>query len=113
MYPEKNILRARLRFHQVRLVTFSCLPLLLAACGTVTPVSLTQAEIKDRVPADSKAIYADQEPVTKQIKGKTATAHALKYNLDYRLKLWEKESSKNLKARERYEMRKRLVAGEG
>ena len=67
MYPEKNILRARLRFHQVRLVTFSCLPLLLAACGTVTPVSLTQDEIKDRVTADSKAIYADQEPVTAPI----------------------------------------------
>ena len=113
MYPEKNILRARLRFHQVRLVTFSCLPLLLAACGTVTPVSLTQDEIKDRVTADSKAIYADQEPVTAPITFHEASARALKYNLDYRLKLLENALSKNLADVSSYEMLPRLVAGAG
>ena len=113
MYPEKNILRARLRFHQVRLVTLSCLPLLLAACGTVTPVSLTQDEIKDRVTADSKAIYADQEPVTAPITFHEASARALKYNLDYRLKLLENALSKNLADVSSYEMLPRLVAGAG
>ena len=58
---QKNILRARLRFHQIRLVTFSCLPCCWPPAA-ITPVSLTQDEIKDRVTADSKAIYADQEP---------------------------------------------------
>ena len=104
---------ARLRTNPIRLVTFSCLPLLLAACGTVTPVSLTQDEIKDRVTADRKAIYADQEPVTAPITFHEASARALKYNLDYRLKLLENALSKNLADVSNYEMLPRLVAGAG
>ena len=104
---------ARLRSNPVRLVTLSCLPLLLAACGTVTPVSLTQEEIKDRVTTDRKAIYADQEPVTAPITFHEASARALKYNLDYRLKLLENALSKNLADVSNYEMLPRLVAGAG
>ena len=104
---------ARLRSNPVRLVTLSCLPLLLAACGTVTPVSLTQEEIKDRVTIDRKAIYADQEPVTAPITFHEASARALKYNLDYRLKLLENALSKNLADVSNYEMLPRLVAGAG
>ena len=84
-----------------------------ACFGTVTPVSLTQDEIKDRVTADSKAIYADQEPVTAPITFHEASARALKYNLDYRLKLLENALSKNLADVSSYEMLPRLVAGAG
>lgn len=105
--------RTTLRSSPLRLVTLSCLPLLLAACGTVSPVSLTQEEIKDRVTTDKLAIYANQEPVAAPITFHEASARALKYNLDYRLKLMENALSKNLADVSNYEMLPRLVAGAG
>lgn len=98
---------------RMRLATFCALPLLLAACGTVTPVQFTQEEIKDRVTQDRKAMYAGQEPVNAPITFHEASARALKYNLDYRLKLLENALAKDLKDVADYEMLPRLVAGAG
>ena len=98
---------------RMRLATFCALPLLLAACGTVTPVQFTQEEIKDRVTQDRKAMYAGQEPVNAPITFHEASARALKYNLDYRLKLLENALAKDLKDMADYEMLPRLVAGAG
>jgi outer membrane protein TolC len=105
--------RLRVFASPFRLATFSCLPVLLAACGSVTPVSLTQGEIDARVTSDRKAIYAGQEPVTAPITFHEASARALKYNLDYRLKLMENALAKNLSDSATYEMLPRLVAGAG
>lgn len=105
--------RLRVFASPLRVVTFSCLPVLLAACGSVTPVSLTQNEIQTRVTADRNAIYANQEPVAAPITFHEASARALKYNLDYRLKLMENALSKNLADVSTYEMLPRLVAGAG
>ena len=60
---------------RLRLFTLSCLPVLLAACGTVTPVAFTQDEIKGRVAKDREVIYADQEPVSGPIGFHEASAH--------------------------------------
>ncbi len=98
---------------RMRLATFCALPLLLAACGTVTPVQFTQEEIKDRVTQDRKAMFAGQEPVNAPITFHEASARALKYNLDYRLKLLENALAKDLKDVADYEMLPRLVAGAG
>jgi outer membrane protein TolC len=98
---------------RLRLATFSALPLLLAACGTVAPVQFSQDEIKERVTQDRKAMYADQEPVAAPITFHEASARALKYNLDYRLKLLENALAKDLKDVADYEMLPRLVAGAG
>ena len=97
----------------VRLITLSCLPLLLAACGTVAPVAWTASEIGSRVTADLKAMYGDQEHVTAPITFHEASARALKYNLDYRLKLMENALSKDLAGVSNYEMLPSLVAGAG
>ncbi len=58
-------------------------------------------------------MYADQEPVTAPIGFHEAVARALKYNLDYRLKLMESALAKNLVDVTQQEMLPRLVAGAG
>ncbi len=58
-------------------------------------------------------MYADQEPMAGPITFHEASARALKYNLDYRLKLMEDALSKSLNDVASYEMLPRLVAGAG
>ncbi len=96
-----------------RLLLASCLPILLAACGSLNPVAHTQDEIRQRVHQDRVAMYSDQEPVSAPISFHEASARALKYNLDYRLKLMESALSKNLHEVSTFEMLPRLVAGAG
>lgn len=98
---------------RLRLFTLSCLPVLLAACGTVTPVAFTQDEIKGRVAKDREVIYADQEPVSGPIGFHEASARALKYNLDYRLKLLENALAQSLHDVSEHEMLPKLVASAG
>jgi outer membrane protein TolC len=98
---------------RLRLLTLSCLPVLLAACGTVTPVTFTQTEITDRVAKDRQMIYADQEPVSGPIGFHEASARALKYNLDYRLKLLENALAQDLRDVAQHEMLPKLVASAG
>ncbi len=97
----------------LRLLTLCSLPLLLASCGTITPQAYTNAEIRERVVQDHQAMYADQEPITAPITFHEATARALKYNLDYRLKLMEGALSRSLLEVSTFEMLPRLVAGAG
>ena len=97
----------------LRLVALTCLPMLLAACGTVTPVAFTKDEVKDRVTTDRLAIYADQEPVAAPITFHEASARALKYNLDYRLKLMENALAKSLNDVANQEMLPKVVASAG
>jgi outer membrane protein TolC len=97
-----------------RRVLLACaLPLLLAACGSLTPVPYSQEEIRQRVSEDRLNMYADQEPVSGPISFHEATARALKYNLDYRMKLMENALSRSLSDVAGYEMLPRLVAGAG
>ena len=98
---------------RLRLFTLSCLPVLLAACGTVKPVAFSQDEIKDRVVKDRQVIYADQEPVSAPIGFHEASARALKYNLDYRLKLLENALAQSLHDVSEHEMLPKLVASAG
>lgn len=97
----------------LRRLTLACLPMMLAACGTVTPVAFQPDEVKARVAQDRLAMYADQEPITAPITFHEAAARALKYNLDYRLKLMESALSRSLHDVASLEMLPRLVAGAG
>lgn len=97
----------------VRLLAVSSIAILLAACGTVAPVPFTADETTARVTQDRKDMYADQEPITGPISFHGAAARALKYNLDYKLKLMENALSKSLLDVSEYEMLPRLVAGAG
>ena len=87
--------------------------LFLTACGSMTPKPYSQDEIRERAAADRLAMYADQEPVTGPITFHEAAARALKYNLDYRLKLMENALSKSLLDVSGNEMLPRLVASAG
>ena len=62
---------------------------LLSGCGAIKPTPLTQDEITKRVNQDRAAMYRDQEAVSGTLTLSDAMARALKYNLDYRLKMME------------------------
>ncbi len=86
---------------------------LLSACAPVPIVPYTADELKDRVFVDREQMYANQEPVTGPISFEEAAARALKYNLDYRLKLMEQALAKNLYDVSQHEMLPRLVVSAG
>ncbi|RZA14851.1 MAG: TolC family protein, partial [Lysobacteraceae bacterium] len=70
--------------------------LFLAGCGTVTPEKIPAEAVSARVAADQQRIYQAQEAIRGPITFSTALARALKYNLDYRLKLMESALSSGL-----------------
>ena len=94
-------------------ITVACMPLVLAACGSVSPKPFSQAEIGERVSQDVASMYKDQEVIAAPIDFHEAAARALKYNLDYKLKLIETALSRSLHDVSTYEMLPRLVAGAG
>lgn len=94
------------------LVTLA-LPLFLVGCGAVAPKPYTADELEERIGQDRKQMFAEQEPITAPISFHEATARALKYNLDYRLKLMEGALSQDLHDVSKHEMLPRLVAGAG
>lgn len=85
---------------------------LLTAC-TVTPTPVTEEQVSTRVESDQRALFAGQEPVTREITFNEAVARALKYNLDYRLKLMETALAVGLFDVSRYDMLPKLVASAG
>lgn len=88
--------------------------LLCTACTSArTPVPYTQDEVRMRAVEDRRDMYNDQEPVAHPITFYEAAARALKYNLDYRLKLMESSLSRNLVDVTQHEMLPKLVAGAG
>lgn len=97
----------------VRLLTVSAIALVLAGCGSIQPVAFTGTEIKERVEEDRLQMYADQEPITAPITFHEATARALKYNLDYKLKLMETALSRSLHDVSTFEMLPAVVASAG
>ncbi len=89
------------------------LTLALAGCSTITPTPFTEDEIKERVAADRAEMYADQEPIQGPLSFNEAAARALKYNLDYRLKLMENALAKGLLDVSRWDMMPRMLVGAG
>lgn len=106
-------LRPAVKSVRGRLLAAASLPLLLVGCGALSPVPYTEDEIRSRVETDQRGMFAEQEPVTAPISFHEATARALKYNLDYRLKLMENALSQSLHDVSTHEMLPRLVAGAG
>lgn len=114
LHHEKiSLMNSFVTISRVRLVALACLSTMLTACGTVTPVVFTKDEVKDRVTTDRLAIYADQEPVAGPITFHEASARALKYNLDYRLKLLENALAQSLNDVAGHEMLPKVVASAG
>ena len=61
----------------VRHLILCSLPILLAACGSVTPKPFSSADIQQRRAQDQQQMYAQQEPVSAPIKFHDAAARAL------------------------------------
>ncbi len=96
-----------------RIAALASFTLTVAACGTIKPVPYTPEEVQARLAEDRQRMYADQEPVTGPVTFYEAAARALKYNLDYRLKLMESALAQSLRDVARYEMLPDLVASAG
>jgi outer membrane protein TolC len=101
------------RFPRPRLLAVACAAVVLTGCGTINPVPFKAEEVRDRVNQDRMQMYADQEPVSAPLTFQDAAARALKYNLDYKLKLMEGALARSLKDVATYEMLPRVVAGAG
>jgi outer membrane protein TolC len=89
------------------------LALSLGACGTVKPVAFTPEVKKERVTTDLAKMYEEQEAVSKPLSFEDAAARALKYNLDYRLKLAEQAFAMNMLDVSRYDMLPKMLVGAG
>lgn len=85
---------------------------LFAGCAVV-PEQLTDSEVRNRVNSDQALLYVEQEQVFKPISFEEAVARALKYNLDYRLKLMESALASGLANLSRYDMLPNLLANAG
>ncbi len=109
----KNAAHFARRALRPRLLAVSCLSIFTAACGALSPIAYTPAEVGTRVEQDRVRMYADQEPVVGPIGFHEAAARALKYNLDYKLKLMEGALARSLQDVSTYEMLPKLVAGAG
>lgn len=87
--------------------------LLLAGCGTIKPEPLSQEAISQRVNKDRAEMYRGQESVNAPLSFSDAMARALKYNLDYRLKLMETAMASSLLDISQQDMLPKLMADAG
>ncbi|MDM0057559.1 TolC family protein [Variovorax fucosicus] len=90
----------------------AAIAVLLAGCS-VNPVQLSQDEIAQRVTNDQTQMYKDQVPLGGPISYSDALARALKYNLDYRLKMMESSLARGLLDVSAADMLPKLVADAG
>ncbi|VTU28761.1 Outer membrane efflux protein [Variovorax sp. PBS-H4] len=93
-------------------LTAVAVAILLAGCS-VNPVQVTPEEVAQRVASDQAQMYKDQVPVAAPIGYSDALARALKYNLDYRLKLMESALARGLLDVSAADMLPKLVADAG
>lgn len=91
----------------------ACTMLTLTGCSSLEPRPTTREEVRQRVVDDQVSMYSAQEPLTGPITFYEAAARALKYNLDYRLKLMESALAANLRDVTSNEMLPQLVASAG
>lgn len=86
--------------------------LLLAGCQ-ITPQVLTETEVSNYALDKLERVTADQEPISGQITLYDAMARALKYNLDYRVEIMNRQlANKNLRVKSAA-MLPKLVANGG
>ncbi len=86
---------------------------LWASGCAVTTDPLRPAEVADRVRGDRERMYTDQEPVRAPLTLEEAAARAIKYNLDYRLRLMESALQQGVLEVSQFDMLPRLTASAG
>jgi outer membrane protein TolC len=86
--------------------------LALGAC-TVSPVAIDKEAVGRRVADDKAKMFAGQEPILGSMSFPEVAARALKYNLDYRVRLMEEAVAQGLLDVSSWEMFPRLLANAG
>ncbi|MEM9733955.1 MAG: TolC family protein [Pseudomonadota bacterium] len=82
---------------------------LLAGCQ-ITPMAFTDAQLSNYALDKLQRVTADQEPISGSVTLYEAMARALKYNLDYKVEIMNRQlANKNLRLK-RYDMLPQLVA---
>lgn len=84
----------------------------LAGCA-LTPKPLSTAEVAKRVEDDRARMYADQDPITGPMSMAEVAARAMKYNLDYRLRMMEQTLAKGTLDVTRWDMFPSLLLNAG
>jgi outer membrane protein TolC len=98
---------------RIQTIGISALCITLAGCAVTRPEPLTQQEVTSRVQLDKNMMYAGQEPVSRPITFSEAAARALKYNLDYRVKLMEATLASGQLDLSRWDMMPRVLVNAG
>ncbi|RKR37645.1 TolC family protein [Paraburkholderia sp. BL17N1] len=101
--------------HQAHLLgaTLACTLSVLSGCSSLQPQPVTSDDIRQRVVNDQLTMYDNQEPIKGPLTFYEAAARALKYNLDYRLKLLESALAANLRDVSTNALLPQLVASAG
>lgn len=96
----------------VKITILMVLSLGIAGC-VVHPTVLTNEQIGTRIKSDKGEMFNSQEPVQKPVTLHEAAARALKYNLDYRLKIMEDALYLNVFKLTQYDMLPGIMASAG
>jgi outer membrane protein TolC len=86
--------------------------LALGGCA-VTPAPINQQDRQATLAADRQAMFGSQEPLTGPLSLQEAMARALKYNLDYRVKMMEEAMAQRQLDLSSLDMLPRLAASAG
>ncbi len=94
----------------IRGAAISAMALLLGTACTIVPEALTEDALRTRAAVDQRALDAFQESVDGPISLYEAMARALKYNLDAKLELMEKQLAQRRLDSARFEFLPQLAA---
>lgn len=99
-------------FKQLVLVSLIISTSVMSGC-LVRPKMISEGEIKSRIESDLQEMYKGQEKIIAPITLHEATARALRYNLDHKLKLMEEALYQKNFELSRFDMLPRLLATAG
>jgi outer membrane protein TolC len=86
--------------------------LTLGGCA-VTPTPITQDDVRQRVAEDKQKMFVGQEPISAPLNFSDIAARALKYNMDYRLKVMEEALAQGQLDLSSWDMFPRILANAG
>jgi len=101
----------RKHFPPIRL-PYLLLLFILAGCA-VSPQPFSQADLQGKAQSDLKEIFSDQESLTEELTLYDAMARAIKYNLNYKVKLLEDARAQGILDQSKKDLLPQLVASAG
>jgi len=97
---------------KLKVVAIAVMAAVASGCA-VTPKPMSADYIAKRVQSDRQKMYADQEPINGPISLAEVSARAIKYNLDYRLKIMEEALAQGTLDVVRWDMFPRMLLNAG